>query len=154
MAIELSDSLQIQAPPDRVYQAFTDHNDWKNWMKGFVRVEPLTPGPFGKGTRFREVRKMMGHEAAEVFEVTACDPGRSVSLYIDGTKGSSKKGEYRFDYTFEPRDGGTLLAFRGKIQVPGKLWEFLGKLMCGMMRKMFMKDMLALKAHVEKNSGK
>jgi uncharacterized protein YndB with AHSA1/START domain len=82
----------FNAPPERVFAAITDIETWQKWMQNLVRVEKLTPGPFAMGSQWREVRKIMGKEGAEVFEVVAIDPPRGMELYVDGAKGSTKKG--------------------------------------------------------------
>ena len=105
MAIEMTFEKQIQAPPDAVYAALANPDGWHEWMPGLIRIERLTEGEFGVGTQWREVRKMFGKEAAEVFEVSAVEPGRSIDIYVDGSKGSSRKGEYRFHHRIEPSPG-------------------------------------------------
>ena len=68
---------------------------------------------------------------------------------VDGTKGSSKKGEYRFRHDFLPEDGGTRLRLHGRIEGGGIVMSLLGKMMLGMFKKAIAKDLAALKAHVE-----
>jgi hypothetical protein len=77
------------------------------------------------------------------------DRPRSFLLYVDGTKGSSKRGEYRFAYRLEPMAHGTRVVMNGTIEGMGVMGALLGFLMKGMFRKAMQKDMDALKAHVE-----
>jgi carbon monoxide dehydrogenase subunit G len=140
----------IAAPPERVFAALTNVEAMREWMPGFAGVELVTPGPFGKGTQFRESRKMMGHTATELFEVTVHEPPRTLEYFIDGTKGSSKCGWYRFRYELTPKDGGTLMSVSGQIGGTTGCMSVFGKLMLGPMKKAIAKDHAALKAWIER----
>ncbi|MRG93396.1 SRPBCC family protein [Polyangium spumosum] len=141
----------IDAPPERVFAAMANPEGFGDWMQGFVRAERVTPGDFGVGTEFRETRKMFGREATEHFEVTTCEPGKRLGLRVDGTKGTTGKGEYRFVYDFEPAGTGTLLRTSAVIEMPGGLFtKIIGKLMGGAFKKACDKDLDALKAYVER----
>ena len=115
MALTMHWREEIAAPPERVFAAMADLESFGTWMPGFVRIERLTPPPTGVGTRFRETRKMMGHEATEEFEVTAFEPPLVFGLFCDGKKGSSKSGEFRFRYTLAPGGPGTILTVDGEV---------------------------------------
>ncbi|TXS55488.1 SRPBCC family protein [Streptomyces sp. t39] len=64
----------IEAPPGRVWETMTDLHSWESVLSGVDKVEVLTPGAFGLGTRWRETRRMFGKEATEEMRVTACEP--------------------------------------------------------------------------------
>ena len=144
--------VTIAAPPERVWAGLIDIDRMGEWMKGLVRIEKLTEGPFGKGTQFRQVRKMYGREASEVFEVTEFDPPRMFELYIDGKKGSSGCGEYRFRHILTPEGAGTRLTLSGEFGGQKGCMAFLSKLMLGMMKKAFRKELLAFGAWVERTA--
>ena len=139
----------VDAPPERVFPALLDPDLVTRWMSGVVRFERLSEGPVVKGSRFRQVRKMFGREAAEVFEVTHLDPPRSFELFVDGRLGSSRKGEFRFRYELKPRGGSTEVVLRGEIGGMGRIAEFFGRLMMGWFRRSVAKDLAAMKAFVE-----
>jgi uncharacterized protein YndB with AHSA1/START domain len=153
MPITMEVRASIDAPPERVFAAVSDPDALGKWMSGLVRIERLGGPATGKGARFREVRRMMGHEAGEVFEITAYDPPRSFELFCDGRQGSSKRGEFRFRYELEPRGGGTDLRVTGTVGGLGRFWEFLGRMFSGMLRRAVAKDLASLKAHVEGRQG-
>lgn len=158
MAFQLECRVTVAAPPERVFAALTDPDRIARWMPGFVRFDRLTEGPVRVGTRLREVRRMFGREAAEVFEFTELDPPRAFSLYVDGKLGSSKKGEYRLRYTLRPQNlepggGGTEVLFAGEVSGMGKVAEFFGRLLQGFVKKAFTKDLVAMKAFVEKGEA-
>ena len=65
---------RVAASPGRVWEAVTDLPDLPRVLSGVQRVEVLTEGGFGVGTRWRETRKMLGKEATEEMTVTECEP--------------------------------------------------------------------------------
>jgi len=147
--MEISLIEEFNAPPARVFGAITDLENWHKWMPGLVRVERLTQGEYGTGAQWRETRKMMGREATETFEVTAFEPGKSMELFVDGRKGSSGRGEYRFRYTFEEAGGRTRMTLHGTITGMGCLGAVFGWMFKGMFRKQIAKDHAALRKYLE-----
>ncbi|WP_411072328.1 SRPBCC family protein [Streptomyces sp. cmx-4-25] len=65
---------RVVASPGRVWEAITDLPDLPRMLTGVRKVEVLTPGGFGVGTRWRETRRTLGREATEEMTVTACEP--------------------------------------------------------------------------------
>jgi uncharacterized protein YndB with AHSA1/START domain len=140
---------QIAAPPERVFAMLTDLDEARRWMPNLVRMEKLTSTPFGRGTRWREVRKMYGREASELFEVTACEPSKSLELYVDGTQGSSRRGYFRFRYELQPAEGRTTVTLSAEIGGMGAIMELLGRLFMGSFQKAVAQDMTAMKRQIE-----
>lgn len=152
MPMELTIVEEFKAPPARVFAAITDLDAAREWMPGFLGIERLTPAPFAPGTAWRESRKMFGMTATEHFEVKRVEPGELVELYVDGAKGSSRKGWYRFTYELSPAGNGTRLVLRGEIGGnDGFVARLLGKLMIGTFRKALARDLSAMKAHLERS---
>ena len=71
---------RIAAPPAEVFRRISDFANAPQTVRGIKRVEMLTDGPVGVGTRFRETRVMFGREASETMEVVAFDAPRSYTL--------------------------------------------------------------------------
>ena len=153
MALSFTSEVDMQAPPEAFFDAFRDRSDWAGWMTGFVDVERLTPGECGVGTRWRETRRILGREASEVFEVTAWDPPRAVSLYVDGRQGSTGKGEFRYHYELTRHGAGTRVHLRGEIAMPGRLPSLLARLFLGTFRKSCARDLRALARHLEETAA-
>ncbi|MFN0060873.1 MAG: SRPBCC family protein [Planctomycetota bacterium] len=149
MALTLNLRKEIDAPLERVFAVMTDLERASEWMPNLVGIEPLTPGKLAVGSRWRETRKMFGKAATEEFEVTGLTLNRSLELYIDGAKGSSKCGEYRFKYELAPMNGRTLVTLTGEIGGGNRFWRFIGRLFIGMFKKALMKDLLAMKQYLE-----
>jgi uncharacterized protein YndB with AHSA1/START domain len=143
--------VELAASPERVFRAITDPAEIQKWMPGLVELELHPNGPVALGSTWRETRKMFGREASEVFEVTACDPPRRLSVVVDGTKGTTGKGEFHFDHRLEPAPGGgTVLELWGAIQMPrpGPLTRLFLPLLRSMFRKGCAKDMKALRDYL------
>jgi uncharacterized protein YndB with AHSA1/START domain len=135
-------------PPDTVFTALVEIETWDQWVPGLVRIERVTPGPFGPGTRWRETRRVFGREATEEFEVIEYEPPRRLGLRVDGTRGSSKRGEYLFEYRLAPSVSGTELVLNGEIRLGGWL-EIVGRLFVLPYRKAIEKDLTALAGYLE-----
>ncbi|MFJ8132705.1 SRPBCC family protein [Streptomyces hydrogenans] len=65
---------RVAASPGRVWESITDLPDMPRVLSGVQKVEVLTEGGFGVGTRWRETRRMLGKEATEEMTVTECEP--------------------------------------------------------------------------------
>jgi carbon monoxide dehydrogenase subunit G len=73
----------IQAPAERVWALATDIPRSAQTLSGVNRIEMLSEGDFGPGTRWRETRTMFGREATEEMWVTEVDPGRAYTVEAD-----------------------------------------------------------------------
>ncbi|MGW0468409.1 SRPBCC family protein [Streptomyces sp. NPDC003027] len=72
---------RIRATPGPVWETMTDLKDMERILTGVDRVEVLTEGAFGVGTRWRETRRMFGKEATEEMTVTeSVPPDRYVTV--------------------------------------------------------------------------
>lgn len=149
----LSVARRIEAPRERVFEAATDIQSWPARIGGIERVEVLTPGPFGKGTRFRETRIMFGREATEEMVVSDFEPGRSYVLIAE-SHGCRYRSAMRFDddgpgatrveMTFEA----TPLTTGAKV-----MGAVMGPMMKGTMCKMIAKDIEDLGASLGREAG-
>lgn len=149
MAKQFEQSIQIVAAPERVFAAMTDVEQLRQWMPNLVSLTPANDVPMGVGHEWKETRKMFGREASEFFEVTDYDPPRRLGLRVDGSKGTSGKGEYLFNYNLEPSESGTKLRVKSEIRVTGWFARFVCGLLGGVFLKMCLKDLTAMKAFVE-----
>lgn len=137
----------IAASPQRVFEASTDVRRWAEIVPAILRVEVLTDGPVGKGTRFRETRKMFGKEATEEMEFLVFDPPKG---YVLGAQ--SHGCRYRTSFDVLPTAQGTRLVMRFEAEpltLGAKVMAFLMKPMMRKMADMCGKDLDAIKAHLE-----
>jgi uncharacterized protein YndB with AHSA1/START domain len=150
MPIQFEIVETVQASPMQVFLALTDLDGAAAWMPGLVRMESLGPGPGVVGGGWRETRRMLGREATEEFQVTAVDRPHRLELRVDGSKGSSGRGEYLFTYRLEPRDSAaTDVRLTGEIRGLTGVAGVVGRLFSGTYRKSCAKDLAALKRHLE-----
>jgi uncharacterized protein YndB with AHSA1/START domain len=149
MAITFELEEVFAAAPQQVFEALTNLEGAAGWMPNVVRIEKLTEGAFGIGTRWREIRRLFGREAREEFEVKGFEPHRALELHVDGTRGTSKRGYYRFHYTLDRVDGGTRLKLTGEVGGMGSLGDLIGRLFAGSYRSAILKDLQAMRAHLE-----
>lgn len=150
MAIIFELEEEFPFPPDRTFRALTDLDSAGEWMPNFVSIERLAGEGFEVGTRFVETRRMFGREASETLEVTAVDPPVHVSIYVDGSLGASKRGEYLFDYYLHPEGSGTRVVLRGVVRGLGRFWNILAPLMVRPLKSACRKDLCALRGFMER----
>src|SRR5262245_53571924 len=137
----------IAAPVDRVFALSTDLEGWPGRITGITKVEKLTPGSVGVGTRFRETRVMFGKEATEEMEFTRFERNSAYALGCESCGASCLS-----TFTFEPQSGGTRLTVEFDCR-PRSFFAYLfwplSLLMRGMMKKCIQKDLDDLKAAAE-----
>jgi uncharacterized protein YndB with AHSA1/START domain len=148
MAATFSTAVYIESPPPVVFEALTDLDAAGKWMPNLVRIEKLTTGPFGPGSEWRETRKMFGKDSTEHFKVTRFDRPSRIDLLIDGSRGTSGRGEYAFVFEVLPERTGSNVELTGDIRMPG-IWGLFARFMAGSFKKACHKDLEALKAHLE-----
>lgn len=149
MPLTLDLQTTIAAPPAKVWAALTDIPNWSLWLPNLVRLEILDLAAFGVGTRFRETRNMFGRDATEVFEVAAAQSPQSLALHVDGREGSSRRGNYRFNYRLESVAIGTCLHLDARIEGMGWLFKRIGRLFASGFQRALAADLAAFKRHVE-----
>lgn len=138
---------QIDAPPATVFAFATDLERMAGRIKGITKIEKLTPGPVGLGTKFKETRVMFGREATETMEFTAFEPNQRYTLSAD-----SCGAHFDSTFHFKPEGSGTLLTLEMQLEATSffaKLMKPLTMLMMGPMKKCIMQDMDDLKASAE-----
>ncbi len=76
----ISMNKTIHAPVEKVFATFTNFREAADHVNGIAKLEVLTDGPIGVGTKFRETRIMFKKEAVEEMEITSFEPNRSYSV--------------------------------------------------------------------------
>jgi carbon monoxide dehydrogenase subunit G len=139
----------INAAPEKVFAVSTDLEAFPTTVPTITRIEVLTPGPVGNGTRFRETRIMFGKEATETMEFSEFQPAKGYTI------GCTSCGvRYTTRFTLRPIGTGTELAmeidcspvsFFAKVLSP-----ITGFMMRGAMKKMLDADLECIKKAAEK----
>lgn len=141
-------SKRINAEPSRVFEVGTDVGSFAGVVPSIKRIEVLTPGPVGKGTRFRETRVMFGKEATETLEFTEFTPPTGYTI------GCTSCGvEYATRFDLRGSGGGTDLTMTMSCRPVTLFAKIIGPLtglmMRGTMKKMLEADLECLKKAAE-----
>lgn len=138
----------VQAPIDRVFEALSDIPHAAEHISGLDRVEMLTEGPVGVGTRWRETRTLFGREATEEMWITDFDPphGYTAEARSHGTY-------YVTPITLrEIEPGVTELTFTFDARPETLMAKIMSKVFSGMQKqvvKLLARDLADIKAHCE-----
>lgn len=143
----------ILAAPEAVWHALTDIRGWEGTVSGVERIEVLSSGGFGVGTRWRETRRMLGKETTEELYVTACEPPERYVAEADshGTHyvsecrllpAAPERTTVRLTFAAEPAGG-----------VTGVLAKVFGRLGARTARKALAGDLDDIAAAVERRAG-
>lgn len=139
---EIVVTRRLSAPPEAVWAVLTDLEHAPETLRAVTKVELLTPGPYGVGTRWRETRQMWGREATEEIWVTASEaPSRTV---VEANPGKTR---YTTTFTLRPAGSGTQLDVRFTARTlrpkPWErvLWKLFGPLGARATRKVLQKDL-------------
>ena len=141
----------VAASLEAVFTRAADFANAADTISAITKMEMLTEGPVGVGTRFRETRLMFGREATEEMTVAAFDPPRSYLLHAQ-----SHGSDYRSQMSFEPNGDGTdvVMTFEATpLTLVAKVMSIIFKPMMKSMGKMILKDLDDLKAAVEGESA-
>jgi len=119
--MEFTFTAVIHCPPADVFALFRDIDQYNEHKGSPVPVlDKVTDGPFGVGTRYREVVKMMPGVTMTIYtEITDYEPERHLA-----SRWWSNVMEGRLAYTFEPVDGGVLVIQRMSLIPKGILRVF------------------------------
>ncbi|MBK8178639.1 MAG: SRPBCC family protein [Planctomycetes bacterium] len=127
----ITSSRFVRASQAAAFALASDLRGAPSRIPAIVRLEVLTDGPIGVGTRFRETRRMFGREATEEMEVTSFDPPRSYAVGCE-----SCGARYRSEFRFTPQDGGTEIRMEFAAEPLTAMAKVMGFLMRPMMKKM------------------
>ena len=140
-------TYRSSAPPDLTWAMASDFANASGRIKGITKVEMVTPGPVGVGTRFREWR---GRQNVDM-EVTAWSPPRSYTL-----RGYAMGTEFSSDIRCVPDGPGTRLEMEIHVRpqtVVAKMLSPLLALMTRVMVKTCTKDLADIAAAAERAAG-
>ena len=78
--MQLTGSIDIPRPAADVFEFVADPTNNPKWQKGMRSCEWITGGETAVGSQYRQEASFLGRAVISVFEVTAFEPGRSMSF--------------------------------------------------------------------------
>ena len=141
--IDFTVETQIARPVHDVFAYATDPDQLTTWQTNTVSARREDDGPYGVGSRLREVHRAPGGKELEsVVEVVEYVPDRVFALEVkEGTP-------IHAHISFDPAGAGTRMRFRahGKLTGPTRIIE---PLVGRMLRKQFTQQVATLKHVLE-----
>ena len=140
-------SHTVDAPIEKTFQLFSDFAN-AHRIDGIEKIEMLTDGPTGIGTRFKETRIMFGREATEEMEVTEFESNKLYTVAADSC-GARFESTFRFHPVGkQTRVDMTMTSTPQSLFA--KLFAPLGYLMAGGVKKVIASDIEQLAKVCEK----
>jgi hypothetical protein len=108
-----------------------------------VRAEKITPGPVGKGTRFRSAVTSMGRTAEMLIECTGYDRSK-----LFATTTTMAQADISYTLRFEPAPAGARMRWSGQVQPKGA-FRLLGPVITRLGIRQEERIWTSLKKHLE-----
>ena len=138
--MEQSITVDVAAPPERVWDVLADVERWPDWAETVRVVRRLDEGPLRTGSRARISQPRIPETE---YVVTELEPGRGFAWVASGPGVLTTAR-----HTIEPRpDGGTRV--RLSVQQQGWLGSLMGRLYRGLTDRYLAAEAAGLKARVE-----
>jgi len=148
--MQVQAEVAINANPETVWQVITNIDNAPHTISGIEKVEVLERQDDAfVGLKWRETRIMFGKEATEVMWITDAQQNKSYS-----TRAESHGSIYKTHFELKENGSQTILSmhFEGEAQtLTAKIMSaMMGVFLKGSMRKTLEKDLLDIKAAIEK----
>lgn len=146
MAIDVTASLDIDAPPEVVAAVQFDASRDPEWIGGVDRVELVTAPPIAQGSQVLRLGGFMGRPIEWLMQVEAFEPSRHVGMHA-----LRSPFPMDVDYRLEPLDAGrrTRASIRIRGDAQGMYGAMPGPLMGFMVRRSVQGDLKRLKRLVD-----
>ena len=132
-------AVEIDSPPQRVWQVMTDVELWPEWTESVDKVKRLDSGPLRLGSRARIKQPKF---LPAVWEVTEIDPGRSFT-WVTRSPGMVASGRHRV----EPTSRGSRATL--SVAYGGLLAGLVARLLAGITDRYLMFEAAGLKQRSE-----
>jgi hypothetical protein len=145
MAIDVTASVRIEAPPSAVAAVEFDPARDPEWIGGVDRVEHVTPPPIALQSQVRRIGGFLGRPIEWVMRIDVLEPDRHVGMH-------ALKSPFPMDvdYVLEPLDDGHATQASIRIRGEGKgMYGLPGPLLGPMIRRSVTGDLRRLKRIVE-----
>ena len=112
---EVVTSIDIDAPPERVWALAMDPNCLSEWVTIHRRLHSHDDGPPRKGYAMEQTLHLRGVNFKVHWELVECDKGHHAEWHGRGPARSHAETEYRLTPT---GDGGTRFDYRNEFTAP------------------------------------
>ena len=136
MSIDITAEVHVRRERDAVAAYMSDPANDREWIGGVREAQLLGAPPLAQGSRVRRVAKFLGRRVEYVTEVQRLEPGHEVDM-----KAVEGPFPMRITYTFDDRDGGTLV--RNRVRGGGI------RLMAPLVRRNVQRDLERLRDRLE-----
>jgi hypothetical protein len=117
--VRIDGEIIINRPVDAVFEFVADERNEPRYNPRMLRVEKLSPGPIGLGTRFRTAMTSRPRPAEMTIEWIGYDPPRRLASWTH-----LSTMEIRGALTFDPVPEGTRMRWSWVVQ-PGGVFKLL-----------------------------
>ncbi len=142
--MEQSVTVEIGAPPQRVWEVLTDVERWSEWTETVTRVQRLDDGPLRSGSRARISQPKIPETE---YVVTEFEPGRSFTWVATGPGVTTTAR-----HLVEDLPGGRTRV-RLAVEQAGLLGVVMGRFYRGMTDRYLANEAAGLKARSEEPRG-
>ena len=111
----VSQSIEIEAPIERVWELVMDPERLGEWVSIHDSVDDVPDGELGTGSRFRQKMKLKGVPLKVKWEVVEAEPPRRARWVGEAAAGS--KAEIVYDLS--EADGVTTFDYQNEFNLPG-----------------------------------
>jgi carbon monoxide dehydrogenase subunit G len=118
---KLTKSIEIEAPPEKVWAFLSDIEKLNEITKGFQEIEKTSKGPVGVGTTAHIVGKAGGQQAELDAEITEFEKNKKICMRTIG----ASKFKMQMTDILEPTAKGTKLTRTSDYELP---YSILGKI--------------------------
>ena len=109
MKLKFSSSVEIDAPPEKVWALVNEFEEWPQWIPSIKKIEKLSEGALGEGSQIRVIAKST-ITVKLLMTITEFVPRRHAVM-----QGKVLGTEMTRYYTIEPVNGGTRLTAGGEV---------------------------------------
>jgi len=144
MALDVTATLDIDAPPDAVARVQFDPTRDPEWIGGVDRIELVTTQPFGLGSQVRRIGGFLGRKIVWLMRVEEYEPDQLVRMHA-----LESPFPMDVDYVLESAGEGRT---RASIRIRGSggnVYGMPGFLQASMVRRSVQGDLGRLKRIVE-----
>lgn len=135
--------IVIERPVDEVFDYVADQTNEPQYNPKMVRAEKITPGPVGKGIRFRSAVMSAGRTAEMLIECTGYDRPA-----VFATTTTMAQAKIYYTLRFEPVPAGTRMHWSGLVKPKG-VFRLLGPVISGIGIRQEERVWTSLKKHLE-----